>query len=526
MKTLRLSLTLALAVASCTSSGDQSTTTPASALTNRYDNTRSGWNPNETVLNTTTVASGKFGMLFSRSLQGWIHAQPLYYPGVSVDGTNRNVVYLVTEKNMVYAFDADDPGASAPLWSKGMGDTFPLSAAPMTYPGCQDILVEAGISSTPVISPDTKKLYVVSKTSGSGGQLLHALDLATGAEAAGSPATISAMGFDPTLHLARTGLLLDKGIVYISFASQCDSGDYHGWVMGYDAATLKQVSVLNTTPNAPAAGVKAQGGIWQSGAGLAADDKGILMVVGNGDSSGNNLGMSVVRLKRATEGLAPLARFTPADAVMLNEHDKDLSTAALVLGSSGQIVAGNKVGDIYLLKQDDLSLLQKQTIISIPPPAEGKTNSDEIHSFGYWNGSAGPMVYTWPDKSPLKAFKVETGKLTDVATNTIMAGGAHPGGLFVITSDGAKAGTGLLWAIVPMMGDAWHDAAQAQLFAFDATDVSKPPLWSSPDKPEGDHAADHAGILGKWAPPVVVNGKVYIATGGVDSKLLVYGLKN
>jgi len=528
-----------LLLTACTSSSNSGNNgAPMGGMTtNRYDNARTGWDRNETILNTTNVASGKFGYLFSRPTEGWVHAQPLYYPDLTIKNAKHNVVYVVTERNMVFAFDADDPAANEPLWSKTLAPTFPLSGVTGMYPGCMDILGEAGISSTPVISAETQKLYLVSKTPGMG-QQLHALDLATGDEAPGSPVTIGAMNFDGNLALARAGLAISGGAVYITFASQCDSGDYHGWVMAYDAKSLKQLAALNTTPNPTAdttdpmtmmpTKTKAQGGIWQSGAGPSFDANGMLVVVGNGDSSGNNLGMSVVRLKPADQGLSVVARFTPDDAVMLNAHDKDLSTAAVVLGDSGLVVAGNKVGDIYLLKQSDLSLVQKTTVTSIPPPVPPKTNSNEIHSFAYWTGPTGPMIYIWPDKSSLQAFKLEGGKLADAGTNTIismaMAGG-HPGGLFVVSSDGSKAGSGILWAIVPIAGDAWHDSATAQLFAFDATDVTKPPLWSSPDKPDATNGADFVGVLAKWAPPVVANGKVYLVTGGTSAKLMVYGLK-
>jgi hypothetical protein len=523
MKTFSLSLipTLALACTSTSNTSNPASTPPMPAVTtNRYDNARTGWDASETVLNTTNVASGAFGFLFSRATQGWIHSQPLYYAGVTVKNVKRNVVYVVTERNMVYAFDADDAAATEPLWSRQLAPTMPLSGVMGEYPGCKDILDEVGIASTPAISAETKRLYLVSKTKDAG-QRLHALDLATGDDVAGSPATITAPGFDPNIHLSRAGLLVANGAVLVTFASQCDTGDYHGWAMTYDASTLKQLAVFNTTPNPPADMVKAQGGIWQSGAGPSVDDKGYLVVVGNGDSSGNNVGMSVIRLKPSD--LTVTARFTPDDAVMINMRDKDLSTAALPVANS-QIVAANKLADIYLLNQDDLKLVQKIQIPPVPP----LMGSNEIHSFGYWNGAAGPLLYVWPDKSPLTAFKVEAGKLTEVAKSTILAmaaAGGHPGGLFVISSDGSKPGTGILWAIVPMVGDAWHDAAAAKLFAFDAADVSKPPLWSSPDKAEGDNADDYAGVLAKWAPPVVANGKLYLATGGAAGKLMVYGLK-
>src|SRR5258708_1764128 len=83
--------------------------------------------------------------------------------------------------------------------------------------------------------------------------------------------------FDAQRQNQRQGLTLLGGVVYATFASHCDWGPYHGWIVGYDAATLQQRVVYNTTPDGYA------GGMWESGAGMAADALGNLFVVaGNG----------------------------------------------------------------------------------------------------------------------------------------------------------------------------------------------------------------------------------------------------
>ncbi|MES1209943.1 MAG: hypothetical protein ABUS79_28740 [Pseudomonadota bacterium] len=197
-------------------------------VTNRYDNARSGSNTSETILTTTNVNRTQFGLLFSRTINGYVYGQPLYVGGVTIGGVKRNVVYVATEHNMVYAFDADATTPDMPLWSKSVGT--PLTLGSGGYdPGCLDMRNEVGVTSTPVISLADGKIFVVAKTTTE--QQLHSMDLATGAESAGSPVTVGAMAmsaFDARIHLNRTALLLANGVIYIGFGSHCDAGAYHG----------------------------------------------------------------------------------------------------------------------------------------------------------------------------------------------------------------------------------------------------------------------------------------------------------
>src|SRR4051812_17171130 len=241
---------------------------PETAIsTNLYDNTRSAATPNEKTLNTSNVKAGKFGLLFSRTIEGFVYGHVLYAPAVMINGAKHNVIYVATQANKVYAFDADDANAGDPLWVKQLGAPMPLDIMgltlpdgtvfttgtppmPATYPSCQDLKAsgKVGITSTPVIDPKTNLLYVVSKSRDAMGdtQTLHAFDLATGNEPT-APATISAMGFMPTFHLNRPGLLLQDGIIYVAFGSHCDDAAqyYHGWIFAYDAKTLTQKGVYN-----------------------------------------------------------------------------------------------------------------------------------------------------------------------------------------------------------------------------------------------------------------------------------------
>src|SRR5271167_56768 len=245
-----------------------------SVLTQHYDNARTGQNTNETVLTTTSVNSATFGKWFALPVDGYVYAQPLYVPNVAIplQGTH-NVLYVATEHDSVYAFDADKGGA--PLWQVSLlvdGDT--------TYHmSCQEIVPEVGVTGTPVIDPSTNTLYVDAKSSENGNAVhrLHALDITTGAEKFGGPVLVQATvpgtgvggnGTNITFMAAtenqREGLLLDNGYVYLGFGSHCDYPPFHGWILAYNASTLVQSGAWATTPNGT------EGGIWNTGCGMAA----------------------------------------------------------------------------------------------------------------------------------------------------------------------------------------------------------------------------------------------------------------
>src|ERR1700736_5492507 len=298
-------------------------------VTQHNDIARTGQNLNETILTPANVNSNTFGKLFSYSIDGQAYAQPLYVAGVRMGsgtvqaGTTHNVVFVATEHDSVYAFDADSNGGSnaSPLWKITLLDSaHGAGSGTTTVPngdvGTDDINPEIGITATPVIDTTTNTLYVVGKTKENGNyfQRLHALDITTGAEKSGSPVTLAAqvsgngngssgglLRFDAKLENNRPGLLLLNGIVYIAFAAHGDQGAYHGWILAYNAATLQQTGVFCATANGAASG------IWMSGAGLAADtiNSGRLFVAtGNGAfnasapySDGMSYGDDIIRLE-------------------------------------------------------------------------------------------------------------------------------------------------------------------------------------------------------------------------------------
>ncbi|WP_437330845.1 hypothetical protein [Sorangium sp. So ce381] len=286
-------------------------------LTFHNDNERTGANLAETTLTTENVNARQFGLLFRRAVDDQIYAQPLYVPGVAIPGQGtRDVVYVATMNNSVYAFDARDPQAGEPLWHVNFNDPA-NGVTPVDHldvgQACgvyRDISGNIGILSTPVIDDATGTIYAVAKTKENGGEQvyrLRALDLATGAERPNSPVVLEASApgtgdgsvdgtlvFDPAIENQRPALTLANGMIYIAFAGYCDTGPYHGWVLAHDAATLEQRAVWNDTPGGWA------GGIWMAGQGVSVDaDGSVYLLTGNGAFDGaENFGSSVVRLSR------------------------------------------------------------------------------------------------------------------------------------------------------------------------------------------------------------------------------------
>jgi len=499
-----------------------------SVLTQRYDAARSGSNLQELLLRASNVNVSQFGKLFTRSVDGQIYAQPLYVPNVSIPGQGKhNVVYVATMKNTVYAFDADVPGVVGAFWQINLG-----SPVPYLDTGSADINETIGITGTPVIDLSTGTLYCVTKTKENNNyfQRLHALSITTGQEKFGGPVVIQAsisgtgagnvngtISLDPLRHLNRPGLLLLNGVVYVTFGSHGDKLPYHGWIVAYKAATLQRAAIYNSTPNG------GKGGIWQAGHGLVADESGfVFLMTGNGtfsaNSGGTNLGMSFLKL--STPDLSVVDWFTPYNFGSLNTADEDVgSSGPLLIPGTNLVLGGGKEGVLYLLNRDNMGHYfsgSNNQIVQNFHATAGHIHGSPV----YWDSpSKGPLVYVWSERDYLKSFKVVNGKLqtTPAAQSTMKVPNGMPGGMLSVSASGNAADTGIVWASHPYSGDANVGTVAGILRAFDASNVAVE-LWNS----KRNSARDDVGNFAKFCPPVVANGKVYLAT--FSNQLVVYGL--
>lgn len=492
-------------------------------LTYHSDNARTGQNLQETVLTPTNVNTVQFGKLFSLPVDGYIYAQPLYIANLNIGGQLHNVVFVATEHDSVYAFDADNPGA-APLWHTSFIDPAAgvTTVASVADTGCYDLVPEIGITGTPVIDPAAGRLYVVAKTKENGTfvQRIHALDITTGADAVG-PVTIQAtvpgtgdgsdghgnLTFNPLQENQRAALLLSNGVLYIAFASHCDSNPYHGWVLAYDAATMNQVGAFNATPNG------GMGGIWQSGGGAAADADGdVYVITGNGtfdaDTGGSDFGDSFLKLAGGTLMLSDY--FTPYDQASLAANDTDLGSGGPLLlpdqtvGPPHLLVGAGKEGTIYLVNRDAMGQFQTGSdsqIVQSLPGALGSLFSTPAYFAN--------TVYFVAVDDVLKAYVLNNGQLTLSGQAATPFG--FPGASPVISANGSS--NGIVWAL---QTDQYASAGPAVLHAYSAADVSIE-FYNSNQNP----ARDDPGPAVKFTVPTVANGKVFV---GTQNQLAVFGL--
>jgi hypothetical protein len=490
-----------------------------SVLTGQYDNSRSTANLKETILNTSNVNVSQFGLLYSRSLDGLLYAQPLYVPGVVIPGQGtHNVIYLATLHNTVVAFDADTPSQAAPLWQVNLGPS-----RPCCYGGF--ITPEMGILSTPVIDPSTSTLYVVAATLQNGAYFhwLHALDITTGQEKFAGPVSITAtvpgsgydnvgglVTFNSENILQRSALLLANGTVYVAFASIDDADYWHGWLLGYNAANIqKQVFVYNSTADGQ------RGGIWQSGRGPVLDANGyIYFMTGNGDYDGaNDFGDSMVKLNSSA---VVQDWFTPDDQATLAAEDADLgSSGPVLIPNTNLLVGGGKQGILYLINSATGSMGKYQSG-NTQIPQSFQASSGEIHSVAYWNRSGSPLLYLWGKGDVLKAFQFGSGTFntTPVAENSLNV--SFPGGILAVSANGSTAGSGILWAETPN-SDSSGAIVAGTLRAYNAANVSDE-LWDSTQ----NSARDTLGNFAKFTSPTIDNGHVYAPT--FSNQIDVYGL--
>ncbi len=496
---------------------------------NRYDLAGTSADTREKILNTSKVNQAGFGKLYSYYVDGSVFAQPLYLPSVSVTGHGtHNVLYVATMNDKVYAFDADKPGA--PLWMRSltdeMGGITPVPVTDVTNNNDLNLVGSVGIESTPVIDLAANAIFLLARTRENGKyvQRLHKLDVRSGKDLApavtieaSTPSTArdavdGALRFDAKAGHQRAPLALVAGAVIIAWASHEDIRPYHGWVMAYDAKTLKQRAAWCVTPDG------ADGGIWQSGRGPAVDSAGnIYFETGNGTFDGRrDFGTSLVKLKLAGNSLEVDDYFTPADFKQLNDRDADLgSTGPMLAPGSGLLIAGSKKGILYLF---DIAKLGHMT-----PTAEGVLQTFEVNGGrimsgpALWDGPAGRNFYLWCEADFLKGFRLGDRSIeTTPFAKGAIANRGSPGGTLTVSADGKVAGTGIVWATHTNNKSADHGNAPGVLRAFHAETLQE--IWNSEQKAK----RDRLGTLVKFVPPLVMAGKVYVPN--YDNAVNVYGL--
>jgi len=484
-----------------------------------YDAARTNADLSETVLTPSSVSPSQFGRLFTLPADGQIWAQPLYLPGVAIPGEGtHNVVYVATAHNTVYAYDADSAGP--PLWSLNLGPSVPSTAynsAGYTY---TDITPELGILGTPVIDPAGATLYVVAATLENGAFRfrLHALDAAAGTEKFGAPVVISGavtgygndnedgvVRFNAAQHIQRPALLLLNGVVYVAFGSHGDEGVWHGWIMGYSAANVRQqTAVFNTTPNGYG------GSLWDSGRGLSADDQGnIYAVTANGTTDeSSNYSENVLKLNAA---LKVTDWFAPSDAATLNDDDGDLGSSGAVLLPGNLLLTGGKQGLFYLL---DSTKLGGTVANDAQIPQSFAAANVGIFNLAVWNRAGGPVFYLAGGNAPVEAFSFFKSQFVTTPSSVSASGFAVPFNGMTVSANGGTPGSGILWMIT---ADDWPLPSSGTLHAFNADNLGEE-IWNS----SLNLTRDALGQFTKFVNPTVANGKVYAASG--SGSLSVYGM--
>ena len=513
----------------------------AGVFTYQNDNQRTGQNLSEIALTPASVNHVTFGKLFSFPLDGYVRNQPLYMANVLIPGQGyHNLVFVATEHNSVFAFDADGR-QTTPIWQVSFNDpatgitTIPSSAFASFCNYCS-LEPEFGITATPVIDPSTETIYVAARTQQVAGgvttymQQLHALDVTTGEEKFGGPIAIQAsasgtgpgsvdgvISFDPFWQMIRTALLFSNGTVYMGSASLGDAGPYHGWILGYSPATgtLEQTGVFITTPNG------SRGGVWEDGAGLSADTEGnIFFATGNGtfdvNTGGLDYGVSEIELtpNSVTGALTVAGYFTPYDQAKLNKYDWDLSSAGVTIlpdQSSGPYphlaIAGGKEGTVYVLNRDSMGGYNASSNSQIPQELvgaiRGSVPGEPICGFwnepAYWNG----YVYIFGMEDVLKVFQLTDGQLSTspISEGTLQMRAPVP----VVSANGTT--NAVIWALE------WdHSTLRAYTYDNLASEI-----YGTNQVPSRDHTD---GTTAKTSP-TVANGRVYVAT---ETNLDVYGL--
>jgi chitodextrinase len=492
-------------------------------FTHHYDPQRTGQNLKEYALSPATLSSSTFGALFSCSVNengsvpGYVYAQPLYVASLTMsDGLKHNVLFVATESDFVYAFDAD-ASPCLQLWKTSM-----LKSGESTVPDTDtgetgDLVPEIGVTSTPVIDPSTNSLFVCAKSKDSSGNYhhrLHSLSLITGAENTNSPAEITASGFNVLAHLQRPALLLSGSTVFLSFGSHGDKGTYHGWLMGYNKSALSQSFVWSSTDLSS----NTEGALWGAGTGPALDSSGNVWVeTANGNFDGSiNFGDSVVKLSSSG---SLLDFFTPFYQDTLRANDVDLGSGGVLIlppsvGSPAHpnlAVATGKPGGFYLLDQSNLGQFNSSSNNDVQELFPQGLNTSTIGGgvFGqtaYWNGN----LYISVIGDSLRQFPISNASIAANSSSNSTHVFTYPAVIPVISANGSSGA--IVWGLE--IGG-YAPSSPVILHAFNATNLASE-IYTSPSSGSGS-----APTAVKFTVPTVANGKVYVAGQG---SITVFGL--
>ena len=495
-----------------------------------YDAGLSGANLTETKLTASNVNPSTFGLLQTLPVDDRIYAQPLYVPNVSTTKGTHNVLYVATMSDSLYAFDADVGGD--PLWSVNFASSVgavPVQFANFIFGGNTNLVGNLGILSTPVIDPTTNIMYLVACTLEGGTMVyrLHAVNIKDGTEPYPNVVihgSYHGVAFDAAHQTQRVSLTLTGNQVVFAFGAVEEESDdkagYAGWVMSYNKQTLAQSGAFATVTSGSTLG----GGVWQSGRAPVVDGSGFVYVfTGNGFVDGydgvNNFSETALKLD-PTNGLALVDWFTPNNWSTMDSGDKDLSSSGpLLIPGTNLLAGGGKTGVLYVLNTSNLghysssdsSVVQEETI------GASSLRGGPV----FWqrtNANGGPYLYDWASSDGVKAYQFLGTSFAASPSSSGSGSQIYPGGILTLSANGQQQGTGVLWATAAVSGNVYSDPTDpGVLYAFDADNVGTQ-LYSSLT----NSARDNYGNFAKLVPPLVANGKVYVAT--FSDQVAVYGL--
>jgi hypothetical protein len=526
------------------------------------DTARDGVNSQEYALNSTTVSTATFGKLFACAVDGQVYGQPLWIKGLRIGGGIHNVIFVATQNDSAYAFDAD-ANPCITYWHVDLLDTLHGGTANEHAIAWNDIgncwsniYPEVGVTSTPVIATSTNTMYLVSASESDASNpgncsnthanfyhRLHALSLLTGSEKFNAPVTIAGsvpgtgdgsingrVSFDSQMQGQRPGLVIDGSKIFVAFGSHEDATPYYGWVFAYTASNVQiKNAVFNTTPNGIAG---TNGGIWGGGGAPAVDNGGdVYLATGNGvfdealSPSDHDYGDSILRLHNFTgstlngDNLRVAGYFTPFDAATLAEEDRDLGSGAPVLlpgqtvGPPNLLVQAGKEGIVYLIDRDNMGQYNSgsndQIVQSFVGPANGLFGTP-----AFWHNN----LYVGGVSDHLRQFVFNpfTGLFDTSVSSLSNQNYSYPGTTPSISSDGPE--NGIVWALdTSQTASPSGNGGPAILHAYDASNLAVE-YWNST---MAAHNRDQAGNAVKFVTPTIANGKVYVATA---TGIYVYGL--